>query len=327
MQTVVRVATVTLWVGGLNLLPIQATEPYPEQVLQALRESDRAFWRNYSLTLAVEAPDWSVEYPDFWGEAASYRLQATSNQKATVVIRDHVHHRQHPPYSALVEWSKRSLIQLNHPPYGKSIPYIRWRKSWYLQEGRLFVEAEELETVLISPQNSVERVQPWSYLSIFIHRSSNCSSYNWLKFGLNALGRGFSQYLDKALSVKELPGGQLELWATDKRVAGNRWRLVIDPSRQFLVVEAELINSEGTVRDQYQNEGTVEAPIPLARRGTMRWYDNNASPDVSRFECVKYESCFRTDWYEEVKRIIRRPPPGTQVVDERVEPPTTFTVK
>ncbi len=319
MHTLERVGAAALGIGWLSLLFIQGSGYSPEQVLQALQENDQIFWQNYSLTLSVESPD-------LWQQTVSYRLRATSNQRATVVIRDQVYYHGNPTYSTLVEWGK----QFSRPnPFDTLLgePYIRWTQTWYLQEGKLYAEAERPETVFISPENTVKSVSPWPYLSLFIRRSSNCPSYNWLKYGENALGRGFSPYLGSALSVRELPDGRLEFWATDKTVAGNRWRLIIDPSLRFLVVQAELLKSDGTIRERWQSEGVVEATIPIARRGTMYWYNNNTPPEISRFECVSYEPCFRADWYEEVRQLIRRPPAGTEVIDYRVEPFTTFTIK
>lgn len=320
MHTLSRSVTVILVIGWHHLLFAQNLWHSPEQVLHALRKSDQIFWQGYSLSLLVEAPD-------FWQQTVSYRLRATSDQGTVIVIRDQVRYHGAPPYRVLEGWNKQSFIQSDKLLLDGALPYIRWVQTWYLQEGKLYTEAEKLETVFVLPDNTVQSASSRSNISLFIHRSSNCPSHNWLKYAENALGRGFSRYLGNALSHNRLPDGRLELLATDREVAENRWRLVIDPAHQFLVVNAELLQLDGTVREQWQTEGVVETSVPVAKRGVMYRYYDGAQHQISRFACVSYERCFQTDWYAEVRQLIRRPPAGSRVIDYRTEPFTTFIIK
>lgn len=307
------------WIGGLNLFSNPSSGYEPEQVLQALRQYDEAAWRQYSLTVAVEDPP-------LWGEAYSYRLRATSHRSTTVVVSDQTQYRGQLTYSYLSGGPWRG-----QPSLGRGLCYGRDYEVWsLLEKGRgYYVEASAIETVEVSPENQQIASYRGGFLIEISRSPKDTKGYSLLTRAQEGVGRGFSRNLGRALSVKELPDGRLELWATTKESSEWRWRLVVDPSQQFLVVRAEVIAPDGTVDKWWEFEGIVEAPIPLARRGT---HYNEALRDISdspvwRFECLSYEPCFRQDWYDEVRQKIRRPPSGAQVWDMRVEPFTEFIIK
>lgn len=320
MQMLGRIGVLmALWYGGLNLLSSGSSGYDPEQVLQALRQNDEAAWRQYSLTVAVEEP------PMWGGESRSFRLRATSEKTATVVIRDQTHYKGHRKYSSLQGspwWGS---------PMKGGLGYGRDCDVWYLQEKGYCAELSRTETLVISPNDQLVESYRWGH-QIEIYSSPGQSyGYSLITQAQQGLGRGFGRLLGRALSVRELPDGRLELWATDKEFPEARWRLVVDPSHRFLVVLAEKIvdGKDGKVEERWQFEGIVEGPIPLARRGTCldEGLRDISELPVYRFECVSYEPCFRQDWYNEARQMIRRPPAGTQVWDLRVEPFTAFTIK
>ena len=147
-------------------------------------------------------------------------------------------------------------------------------------------------------------------------------SFQW------ALGRFFSEHIDKVTHVEESEGGRLHVSALGNRHKGHngKWELVIEPAAAWIVREARFYGETkpDKLKVDMSNEGTVRSGsfcIPQKARVNFfgRAKEDSASthhftfhPVVDEFDEELYKQCEQT--------VLHADQPRPTVIDKRVSP-------
>jgi len=147
-------------------------------------------------------------------------------------------------------------------------------------------------------------------------------SFQW------ALGRFFSEHIDKVTHVEESEGGRLHVSALGNRHKGHngKWELVIEPDAAWIVREARFYGETKPhlLKVDMSNEGTVRSGsfcIPQKARVNFfgRATEDSVSthhltfgPVVDEFDEELYKQCEQT--------VLHADQPRLTVIDKRVSP-------
>jgi hypothetical protein len=279
-------------------------------VLQNLAQYDSIYRAGFALSATERRLDYLFEDGPVYPAVKRWRLTHEGDRVGFVID--------------LTDYEEPSYLPPDQRPEGIGLG-VRIQKWGYWGDeacGNHYVEA----TFEVTPDGQVTRRGTMHDVSLFGPRDitpmADKASFQW------AMGRFFSEHIDKVTHVEESEGGRLHVSALGNRHKGHngKWELVIEPDAAWIVREARFYGETkpDKLKAHMSNEGTVwSGSFCIPQKAVVNVFGRAAEHSGHSFTFDPVVDEFDEELYKQCEQaVLHGDQPQLVVTDERVSPRT-----